>query len=182
MDAKPESLPVRYRLMALADVPRVHEIDRLSFSMPWTERSYRFEITENRNSLILVAEVEEPGTHSVPGAQQAPEVPGDLVGMIVVWVILDEAHIATIAVHPAYRGQGIGRGLLARGLGQAYERGARLAFLEVRRSNLVAQKMYENFGFKVVGQRPRYYQDNNEDALLMTLDPLQAEALRPFVE
>lgn len=196
MDAKPEPLPVRYRLMALADVPRVHEIDKLSFSMPWTERSYRFELSENRNSLILVAEVEAPGVQSTPSAQESgmqsmqgmqntPGTngsPGDLVGMIVVWVILDEAHIATIAVHPAYRGQGIGRGLLARGLGQAYERGARLAFLEVRRSNLVAQKMYENFGFKVVGQRPRYYQDNNEDALLMTLDPLQAEALRPFVE
>jgi [ribosomal protein S18]-alanine N-acetyltransferase len=170
MDSTPRRLPVRFRLATLADVPRVHEIDTLSFSMPWSERSYRFELTENNNSLILVAEVVPPGA------------PTELVGMIVIWVILDEAHIATVAVHPAYRGQGIGRCLLARGLSAAYERGARLAYLEVRRSNAVAQNMYERFGFQVVGQRPRYYQDNNEDALLMTLDPLQVEVLQQFID
>ncbi len=170
MDTSQQSTTIRFRPMTLADVPRVHEIDMLSFSMPWSERSYRFEVTENRNSLILVAEVNRPDA--------SPE----LAGMIVVWVILDEAHIATIASHPDYRGQGIGRRLLAGALLQAYERGARLAYLEVRRSNLIAQRLYFQFGFKVVGERPRYYQDNNEDALLMTLETLEPEALKKFAE
>jgi ribosomal-protein-alanine N-acetyltransferase len=156
--------------MVLADISRVHEIDVLSFSMPWSERSYRFEVTENNNSLILVAEKMQNGA------------PPELVGMIVLWVIIDEAHVATIATHPDYRGKGIGRKLLALGLLAAYERGARLSYLEVRRGNLVAQDMYKKFGFIVVGERPGYYQDNNEDALLMTLNELQPETLRRFAE
>ena len=97
--------------------------------------------------------------------------------MIVIWAILDEAHVATIAVNPDYRGQGIGRRLLAIGLQAAYQRGARMAFLEVRRSNTVAQNLYQRFGFQVVSERLRYYQDNHEDALLMTLEQLQPEEL-----
>lgn len=170
MDANQQRLPFRIRPMTLEDVPRVHQIDLLSFSMPWSERSYRFEVTENRNSLIRVAEVFPPGGSA------------ELVGMIVIWVILDEAHIATIATHPDYRGQGIGRHLLAHGLLDAYERGSRLAYLEVRRGNLVAQNMYAQFGFKVVGLRARYYQDNNEDALLMTLPELRVEILQQLAD
>lgn len=168
MDTHPQQVTVRFRPMVLADVPRVHQIDKLSFSMPWSERSYRFEVTENRNSLTIIAERLDNGA------------PPELVGMIVIWVIIDEAHVATIATHPDYRGKGIGRRLLANGLLAAYERGARLAYLEVRRGNLVAQDMYTKFGFQVVGERPRYYQDNNEDALLMTLDPIIPEILQHF--
>jgi [ribosomal protein S18]-alanine N-acetyltransferase len=170
MDIRPQRLAVRYRPMVLADVPRVHEIDRLSFSMPWSERSFRFEVTENRNSLVLVAEEMENGR------------PPEIIGMTVIWVIIDEAHIATIATDPEHRGKGIGRGLLARGLLTAYERGARLAYLEVRRGNLVAQEMYKKFGFHVAGERLRYYQDNNEDALLMTLDPIKPDLLQQLAE
>jgi len=165
MEKDRQPLVVTFRPMDLSDVERVHEIDMLSFSLPWSERSYRFELTENRNSTVWVAEAESGSAR--------PEV----VGMIVIWVILDEAHIATLATHPDFRGYGIGRRLLAHGLLAAYRRGARLAYLEVRRSNRVAQMLYEKFGFKVVGERPRYYKDNNEDALLMTLDVIQPENL-----
>ena len=79
MDTHPQHLMVRFRPMEAADIPRVHEIDVLSFSLPWSERSYRFELTENHNSLILVAEVTQP------------EGRVEVVGMIVIWVILDEA-------------------------------------------------------------------------------------------
>jgi [ribosomal protein S18]-alanine N-acetyltransferase len=168
MEPRPESLSITYRPMALEDVPRVREIDVLSFAMPWSERSYRFELTENTHSVTWVAEAARPGAD--------PEI----VGMIVVWVILDEAHIATIATHPDYRGLGIGKRLMAHSLLAAYQRGARLAYLEVRRSNLVAQNLYYQFGFQVVGERPRYYQDNQEDALLMTLEHLELEALQLF--
>ncbi len=164
MEDQPQPSDFILRPMRLEDVPRVREIDVLSFSMPWSERSYRFELTENRSSVIWVAETGEGAARVV-------------VGMIVIWAILDEAHVATIAIHPDYRGLGLGRRLLARGLLAAYQRGARLAYLEVRRSNRVAQNLYEQFGFWVAGERPRYYQDNNEDALLMTLEPLDPERL-----
>lgn len=170
MSGEAQHLTISYRLMTLADVPRVHEIDRLSFAMPWSERSYRFELTENKNSITWVAEAAWP-------AQDETAASPVVVGMIVVWVIIDEAHVATIGTHPDFRGRGIGQGLLSRGLLSAYQRGAQLAYLEVRKGNLTAQRLYERFGFKVVGERPRYYQDNNEDALLMTLDSLDVQAL-----
>jgi [ribosomal protein S18]-alanine N-acetyltransferase len=169
MEAESRNGTLVIRPMSLDDIQRVHNIDLLSFSMPWSERSYRFELTENRNSQVLVAEMASPEGREV-------------VGMIVLWVILDEAHVATIATHPSYRGRHIGRKLLANGLLAAYNRGARLAYLEVRRSNLTAQKLYERFGFYVAGERPRYYKDNNEDALLMTLDKINPEELSRLAE
>lgn len=166
MDASPQRLTVRFRPMQLADVTRVREIDVRSFALPWSEQSYRFELTGNPSSLVLVAEAVRPDGQV------------EVAGMIVIWVILDEAHVATIATHPDYRRLGIGRRLLARGLLAAYERGARLSYLEVRRHNLAAQALYQQFGFEVVGERPRYYQDNNEDALLMTLSEMRPDALQ----
>lgn len=161
MELMPSSQRLRLRPMELSDVERVHHIDQLSFSLPWSERSYRFELTENTNASVWVAEVDEAGSPLV-------------VGMIVVWIVLDEAHIATIAIHPDYRKQGIGRLLLTKGLSAAEARGAQLAYLEVRRSNRAAQLLYESFGFEVVGERKRYYKDNQEDALLMTLADIRA--------
>jgi ribosomal-protein-alanine N-acetyltransferase len=166
MSNLPGPFSISFRPMKLADVEKVHEIDTLSFSLPWSERSYRFELTENRHSIVLVADA------------SWPEVAAKVVGMIVIWVILDEAHVATLAIHPDFRGSGTGRRLLARGLIAAYERGARLSYLEVRRGNIPAQRLYEKFRFQVVGERPRYYKDNNEDALLMTLDCLQMDRLQ----
>lgn len=166
--------------MALQDVARVHEIDMLSFTMPWSERSYRFELTKNENSIPWVAEIKNTAEiHAAakaarPVAESAaqPSTGQLVVGMVVIWAIMDEAHIATLAIHPDYRGLGIGSRLLARGLLEAFERGARFAYLEVRRSNVTAQRVYEKFGFQIAGMRPHYYKDNNEDALLMILDQL----------
>jgi ribosomal-protein-alanine N-acetyltransferase len=95
-------------------------------------------------------------------------------------VIVDEAHIGSLAVHPDYRRLGIARALLVRSLAAAAGRGATQATLEVRRSNLAAQALYRRFGFEVVGMRPRYYRDNQEDALLMTAvqyDPARLQEL-----
>jgi ribosomal-protein-alanine N-acetyltransferase len=100
---------------------------------------------------------------------------GRLVGMMVLWVILDEAHIATIATHPDYRRQGIAKQLLAAALESAYAEGARSALLEVRAGNEAAQEMYRKLGFEVVGRRERYYKDNFEAAILMTLSHLPVE-------
>ena len=78
--------------------------------------------------------------------------------------------ILNLAVHPEHRRRGLARRLLAEGLAQARTSGAELAWLEVRTSNLAAQALYASFGFKEVGRRPRYYDDTQEDALLLTLD------------
>ncbi|MFH1523848.1 MAG: ribosomal protein S18-alanine N-acetyltransferase [Chloroflexota bacterium] len=149
------------RRMTLADVPRVAEIDRLSFSLPWPERSFRFEVTENQASRGWVVEAE-----------------GCIVAMLVLWLIVDEAHIATIAVHPDFRRQGIGEEILLDALAAAHEDGARRAFLEVRIGNTAAQAMYKKYGFVVDGVRPKYYKDNSEDAILMSLDNLEIDVLR----
>ena len=154
------------RPMCLEDVPQVYAIDALSFSMPWTERSYRFELTENPAASLWVAEVT-----SAKGDSR-------LVGMIASWFIIDEVHIATLAVHPDYRRYGIGRKLLAHAILHSAYKGANTAMLEVRRSNLGAQALYRQFGFTVVGVRVRYYQDNNEDALLMNLEPIDVEKIQ----
>ena len=148
------------RRMTVEDVPAVVELDRRSFSLPWPERSFRFELTDNPASRCWVADLD-----------------GMVVGMIVVWLIVDEAHIATLATHPDYRRQGIGKRLLAYALLELGREGARSSFLEVRESNLPAQAMYRKFGYEVSGRRRRYYRDNDEDAILMSLDSLRADQL-----
>jgi ribosomal-protein-alanine N-acetyltransferase len=97
--------------------------------------------------------------------------------MAVVWIIIDEAHIATIAIHQDFRGYGFGKKLLAETLRQSIQRGALDATLEVRENNLLAQQMYTKFGFTIVGQRLHYYHDNNENAVLMTLDKMGPQYL-----
>jgi ribosomal-protein-alanine N-acetyltransferase len=154
-------LTVLIRRMTLEDVPAVHEIDTLSFSLPWPERSFRFELTENPVSRGWVAEVDRR-----------------IAAMLVLWFIIDEAHVATIAVHPDFRRQGIGEQILLFALRSAQAEGARRAFLEVRAGNVAAQAMYKKYGFEIAGVRRGYYRDNNEDALLMNLekfDTLEAE-------
>ena len=148
------------RKMTVDDVPAVVELDRKSFSLPWPERSFRFELTDNPASRCWVAELD-----------------GKVVGMIVAWLIVDEAHVATVATHPEYRRQGIGKQLLAHTLRHIMRDGARSSFLEVRESNIAAQEMYRKFGYEATGRRRRYYRDNDEDAILMSLESLNAERL-----
>ena len=144
--------------MRLDDIDQAILIDRLSFSLPWPASAFRHELVNNPSSQLWVAELDL--------ADGNPCV----VGAVVVWMILDEAHIATLAVHPDYRRQGISQQLLVTVLRQAIERGAAQATLEVRANNLAAQALYKKFKFEIVGRRPRYYQDNYEDALIMTAD------------
>lgn len=165
MTIDPLAERVTLRPMTLDDVEQAHAIDVMSFSLPWSARSFRFELTENTNAVLWVAELTEGSW------------PHRLAGFIVVWIVVDEAHIGTIAVHPDFRRQGIGQRLLVRALEDAVEKGARTALLEVRRSNMGAQELYRRFGFEVVGVRPRYYRDNGEDALLMNLNDLDADRL-----
>jgi len=151
------------RQMQPGDIPVVMEVDRLSFSLPWPERSFAFELGNQPVSHLLVADVDGDGERR-------------LVGFIGFWLIVDEAHISTLAVHPAWRARGIGSDLLRAALRRAIEHGAQMATLEVRASNAIAISMYARHGFSVVGRRVRYYRDNDEDAILMTSTNLPAAA------
>jgi ribosomal-protein-alanine N-acetyltransferase len=146
--------------MGIQDLEQVLAIENLSFSLPWPATAYQYELNQNPLSLLLVAETSLQDSQS------------KIAGMIVVWMIVDEAHIATLAVHPEHRCKSIASNLLTAALIESMDRGMRTATLEVRASNLSAQYLYLKFGFKIVGRRPRYYQDNFEDAFIMTLDEL----------
>lgn len=136
--------------MKVEDIPRVVEIERESFRTPWPADAYTHELKENRLAAYLVARAE-----------------GELVGYGGMWVILDEAHITTIAVDLGYRGQHIGERLLLGLIDAALARGARWMTLEVRMSNLTAQTLYKKYGFREIGTRKGYYSDNREDAVVM---------------
>lgn len=144
------------RRMTVEDIPSVVALDQMSFSLPWPERSFRFELTENPASRCWVVEQD-----------------GRIAGMLVAWMLVDEAHIATIATHPDFRRRGIARNLLAYALRYMSREGAVTSFLEVRESNTAAQEMYRQFGYEAVGRRKRYYKDTDEDAILMTLNGLE---------
>jgi len=148
------------RPMRIDDLPRVQAIDEMSFSTPWPKNAYRYELLENPNGYCWVA-----------------DVGGKLVGLMVCWLIVDEAHIATIAVNPDYRGMGIGKQLVIAGLQELIPKGAQSATLEVRASNTIAQNLYHHFGFRLVGERKQYYKDNFEDALLLTVESLGPDYL-----
>ncbi len=149
--------PVRVVIgpMTVADLPTVQLIERASFSTPWPPNAYRTELETNRLAHYVVVRA---------GAE--------VVGFAGIWLMVDEAHVTTFAIHPAWRHRRLGERLLLALLDLAEDRRASEATLEVRLSNLVARRLYEKYGFRPVGIRPRYYSDNDEDALIMTTLPL----------
>lgn len=164
----PERLPYVIEPMTLDDIDQVMEIERVSFSAPWSARAYRFELTENENSVMLVVRQAPAGgglrrwlaRHNPVGRQP-------VLGYAGMWLLVDDGHVATIAVHPNWRRRGLGEMLLLSLIERGRERGARQATLEVRVSNLGAQELYRQVGFEPVSRRRRYYADNNEDAYIM---------------
>ena len=139
------------------DLSSVREIDKLSFSLPWPERAFEYELNNNPDSDLWVAEIANQG------------YPSTIVGVVVIWFIIDEAHIATLFTHPEFRRSGIARQLVTHALKISASKGMRSVTLEVRSGNLAARSLYEGFGFHIAGKRNRYYKDNNEDAIIMTL-------------
>ena len=164
MVARPP-VSLRIRAMAATDLAEVQAIERASFATPWPPHAYRSELETNRLETYLVVRAEDT-----------------LVAYGGMWVMVDEAHITTFAVHPGWRRQGIGERLLLALLDLAVARQAREATLEVRLSNLPARRLYEKYGFRPVGIRPNYYTDDREDALIMTTDPLDSPRMRARIE
>jgi ribosomal-protein-alanine N-acetyltransferase len=147
--------------MRLDDLEAVHRIELASFSSPWPPNAYRSELETNRLASYLVARID-----------------GEIVAYGGMWLMVDEAHITTFAVHPAWRRQRVGERLLLAFLDIAIDQRAHEATLEVRLSNLAARRLYEKYGFRPVGLRPRYYSDDHEDALIMTTLPLDDPTMR----
>ena len=154
MVARPP-LRLRVERMTLDDVPAVHRIESASFPVPWPDYAFRQELQTNRLAHYVVVRAGE-----------------EAVGYGGLWLMVDEAHITTIAVLPQWRRHGIGGRLLLELMGISRELGARVMTLEVRLSNSAARSLYQKFGFHPVGIRPRYYSDNGEDALILTTEPL----------
>lgn len=171
------------RRMRAEDLNQAVLLDCMSFSLPWPPSAYLHELNNTGGKVwvaeqMLEAPLEYRSPFPVPVADFVqPAGARAVVGVIVVWLIVDEAHIATLAVHPELRRQGIARKLLCVALKEAAEDGMLSALLEVRAGNQAAQDLYRKFGFDVVGRRTRYYQDNFEDALLMTLANLSVSRL-----
>jgi ribosomal-protein-alanine N-acetyltransferase len=164
------------RYMDFPDIPQVITIDRLSFDLPWAERSYAYEIAESGYSHMVVLERGEDESPQLRGWRRwMPRLNGRdlqterIAGYGGLWSIGSEAHISTIAVHPDYRGRGWGEILLAGMVGKSIHIGAHLVVLEVRVSNTRAQNLYHKYEFENVGVKPRYYRNNNEDAYDMRL-------------
>ncbi len=159
-----------FRRMKLEDVVEVHALDVASFSLPWPERSFRYELTENPASRMWVAEdPQHPQGHQIHA-------------MLGLWLIMDEVHIGTIAVIREERRKGLGQRLLAHALLEASNEGARRVYLEVRAGNTEAQRMYHKFGFEITAVRPRYYSDNYEDALMMNWEAIDREKLERILK
>lgn len=154
--------PVRLSIepMTHADLAVVHEIERASFITPWPSYAYRNELDSNRLAQYLVVRVGRA-----------------VVAYAGIWLLVDEAHITTFAVDPAWRRRRIGERLILALLDLAIARGAREATLEVRLSNLAARRLYEKYGFQPVGIRPHYYSDDREDALIMTTPTLDSPGM-----
>lgn len=146
-------LPDNLRLLPMTreDIPRVHMLELLCFSLPWEMEAYYGEV-ENPSAYYLAAHADER-----------------IIGFGGMWAIADQAHVVTLAVHADYRRHGLGRRLLIGLLEEARRRGVKEVTLEVRAGNAPAQSLYLSMGFHTVATRRKYYPDNGEDALVMEL-------------
>jgi len=188
--------------MTMSDVPRVIEIERLAYPSTWPPSAYRKELQDNRWAHYIVLRDKQIIGERAVAQQLEPEKPrrsrlfplsllpnrpavttsspdlASIIGFAGLWLMVDEAHITTIAMHPDFRQRGLGEFLLVSLIDTAYEIGARWVTLEVRVSNSVAQSLYRKYGFHQAGVRHRYYSDNQEDALIMWTDEINSPAYK----
>jgi ribosomal-protein-alanine N-acetyltransferase len=195
---------VRYVIdrMTMSDVPRVVEIERLAYPSTWPPSAYRKELQDNRwahyivlrdkqisgeQAVVVPPEPEKPRKNRLFPLSLLPSRPvtaapswdlASIIGFAGLWLMVDEAHITTIAMHPHFRRLGLGELLLVSLIDISYEIGAKWVTLEVRVSNYAAQNLYRKYGFREAGLRHRYYSDNQEDALIMWTDEINSPAYK----
>jgi ribosomal-protein-alanine N-acetyltransferase len=138
--------------MVAADLDDVDAIERHSFKLPWPRRVFAEELTRSWARIDVA------------------RAAGRVIGFIDYWLVTDEIHVLAVATHPDHRRRGVAGRLVERVVSVARAQRASLISLEVRRGNVPAIALYERFGFHRVGVRPRYYQEDGEDAVVMTLD------------
>jgi ribosomal-protein-alanine N-acetyltransferase len=180
--------------MTFQDIPAVMEIEQASFSAPWSARAYDYELRYNEMAHYFVARPQGRSDQPVAPAKQGwwrrwfarasaqTRAPGLIVGHAGFWVMVDEAHISTLATRPGWRRRGIAELMLIAMAERAVEIGARVLTLEVRVSNADAQALYHKYRFEIAGRRARYYSDNNEDALIMTTPPIALAEYQRFFQ
>ncbi len=190
------------RPMREEDIPQVLDIDHEAFSTQWPPVSYASLKQELKNRMahyiVLCASGPDFPTSSVsqprPGVwqrvkarfiagrtcQQARITPRHdrLIGFAGIWKIYDEAHVISIAVRQSCRRQGFGELLMLAIFHMAFQLEAKVVTLEVRVSNRAAQELYVKYGFRSAGVRHRYYTDNDEDALIMTTEPINSASFK----
>jgi [ribosomal protein S18]-alanine N-acetyltransferase len=151
----PEQAPLVFSSLKLAHIPYVMHIESEAYPEPWTYNMFRQEL-DNENSYFCVVFSSDT-----------------LIGYGGFWLMVDEAHITRVTIVPELRGRGMAKILMVHLLQAAAERGAVVARLEVRESNLPALRLYENMGFIREGRRKAYYQNSNEDAIVM-MKPMES--------
>jgi ribosomal-protein-alanine N-acetyltransferase len=189
------------RCMEDRDIPQAIEIDREAFPTQWPKPSYTSFKQELRNRLACYIVIAKPAEAALAepisenkgffhrllhlfdqehlfGADSASTSKEFLLGIGGFWIMVDEAHITTLATRNAYRRQGVGERLLLQIMDMAGKLRADVVTLEVRVSNKQAQALYEKYGFQRVGVRRAYYTDNGEDAVIMTTDSINSTAFQ----
>jgi len=168
---------IRIRVATAEDIDAMTELDATCFSAPWSRASFEAELTTNQLAWYLVAEELVPPCGNVDGAmnfdkisEEGDDQVGILVGYAGLWAIEDEGHITNVAVHPDYRRMHLGSILVETLIAETRKEGLKRFTLEVRVSNRAAIELYEKFGFVSAGVRKGYYEDNNEDAMIMWLE------------
>jgi [ribosomal protein S18]-alanine N-acetyltransferase len=153
--------------MVPEDVDNFMVIERQSFHQPWSRHMYLMDVKSNQLATYLVARPAPGDRDTLP----------PILAYGGFWLMVDEAHVATIASHPDWRGCGLGHAVLLALIDAANARGAERSTLEVRVSNTVARRLYEQVGYRWAGTRRRYYYDG-EDALIMTTPPFSDPAMQ----
>ncbi len=180
-----DDLPYAIEPMQLSDVPTVHSIERRIFCTAWSLQAFRQELLFHDTAIYLVLRYRagrdaggRPLLKKPWGTRKDP----NLLGYGGVWMVLDEAHVATLAVRTSWQRRGLGELLFAALIERALEKGADEITLEVRMSNRSAQALYAKYGLQRTGLRKRYYPDNQEDALIMSVQSTQSASYRESYE
>lgn len=150
-------------MMCPAEMDEVVAVERAAYSPGWPATAFERELTQNRMARYIVLR-EQPGA--------------GVVGFGGLWLMVDEAHVVSVAVLPELRRRGYGRALVHALMEVAIDHGMTMATLEVRASNQEARGLYRAYGFYEVGLRKRYYSDNHEDAVIMSTEDIHGEAYR----
>lgn len=150
METYRDKTKIRVRIAKSSDLDDIYELDVQTFAMPWSKEALSYDILENDNAFVIVAEYE-----------------GEFAGYADIWTVLDEADLNSIAVRVDFRRKGIGDAIMLAMIEMLSTSGVATINLEVRVSNMPAIKLYKKYGFNECGVRPGYYLDNGEDALIM---------------